>query len=394
MTRSDTNQKLTVCYFGTYRANYSRNQIMIAGLRAAGVEVLECYVPLWKGIEDRVEIASGKWFSFNFVRRVFSVYKQLLTNYMSLRTKYDVMVLGYPGQLDVFLARLLTWFQRKPLVLDFFMSIYLVAIERGIEEKNRVSVRLLRLLESVGCRLPDLLICDTRAYVAWHHKVHGLPLDRFRLVPTGVDDRVFKPLSDTRKTSDNQFRVLYYGTYIPNHGVETIIEAANILKEYPTIRFELIGDGPMRSTAQKLAQTYGLNNVIFTGWVEKQRLPLKLAAADLLLGAFGTTPQSTMTIQNKIYEGLATKKPLITGDSPTMRDTFQHKKHLYLIERANPTALAEAISTLQSKPELRTQLAEEGYRKVINEFTIEALGQCFRSYLENNNERSEFKNGR
>ena len=42
-------RKLRVCYFGTYRANYSRNQILIAGLRAQGVTVFETHATLWLG---------------------------------------------------------------------------------------------------------------------------------------------------------------------------------------------------------------------------------------------------------------------------------------------------------------------------------------------------------
>ena len=45
---------LTVCYFGTYRQHYSRNQIIMAGLEAAGVRVHQCHATLWHGVEDRV----------------------------------------------------------------------------------------------------------------------------------------------------------------------------------------------------------------------------------------------------------------------------------------------------------------------------------------------------
>ena len=50
---------LRVCYFGAYRQNYSRNRIMIAGLRRNGVIVTECHETLWQGIEDRVNAVNG-----------------------------------------------------------------------------------------------------------------------------------------------------------------------------------------------------------------------------------------------------------------------------------------------------------------------------------------------
>lgn len=376
-------KKLTVCYFGTYRANYSRNQIMLAGLQANDIEVIECHVPLWHGIEDRVQVATGQWASLSFVSRLFTAYWQLLKKYYSLTQDYDIMVLGYPGQLDVLLARLLTWIRGKPLVLDLFMSIYLIAMERGLDQKSRFSVTLLWLLEAIVCRLPDLLICDTQAYIQWHNHIYGLATNKFRLVPTGVDDRTFQPiLSLAEHNSCRLFRVLYYGTYIPNHGIETILRAAKILKNQPYIKFELIGTGPTKEKALYLAQQYNLSNVEFIDWLEKKTLIQKIANADLLLGVFGETPQSMMTVQNKIYEGLAMAKPLITGDSPTIQKIFKNQHHLYLIDRQNPSELAEAILTLLANSELRGKLATLGYGLVKENFTTKSIGQQFQQHLE------------
>ena len=371
---------LRVCYFGTYRANYSRNQIMIAGLRANGVEVIECRVSLWHGIEDREQVAGGGWARFSFFKRVFVAYSQLLKKYISSKPKYDVMVLGYPGQLDVFLARLLTWWHRKPLVLDMFMSVYLVALERGLDTRSKISIYLLRKLEWIASRLPDLLICDTEAYREWYAKTYGLSPERFRLVPTGADDRTFKPI-DVNKSDDGVFKVLYYGTFIPNHGVKYIIEAANLLKDYPEIQIELVGDGPDKEEALCLAEKYNLQNVIFTDWINKDDLPQKIAEADLLLGVFGSTPQSLMTVQNKIYEGLAMGKPVVTGHAPQVESQFSHGKHIYFCERENGASLAESIIKLSKNLQNVRQIAFQGYKLFLEKYSIQDNGFLFKSHL-------------
>jgi len=72
-----TEPPLRVCYFGTYRADYSRNQIMIEGLRRSGVTVFECHEQLWRNIEDRVQVASGGWLQPRFWWRLLSTYWQL-----------------------------------------------------------------------------------------------------------------------------------------------------------------------------------------------------------------------------------------------------------------------------------------------------------------------------
>jgi glycosyltransferase involved in cell wall biosynthesis len=370
---------LRVCYFGTYRADYARNQIMIEGLRRNGITVIECHEPLWHDIADRVQVASGGWRHPRFWWRLLRTYGRLLQRY-ARTDDHDVLVVGYPGQIDIFLAFLLARLRRKPLVWDIFMSIYLIALERGLDQRSRFTIGLLRRLEQVACHLPDRLILDTEQYVAWFHATHGISAERFRLVPTGADDRVFHPLPRP-DSADGVFHVLYYGTFIPNHGVEHIIEAAHQLADDPTIHFDLIGAGPDRDKAQAQAKRYQLANVTFTDWLDQASLAARVARADVCLGAFGTTPQSMMTVQNKIYEGMAMARPVITGDSPAVRCTLEHGKHIYLCERADPRSLAEAIRTLRRSPELRDRIADAGYQMFHERFDLAHNGGQFAAHL-------------
>jgi glycosyltransferase involved in cell wall biosynthesis len=385
--RDDKSQcSLRVCYFGTFRAEYVRNQMMIEGLRRNGIEVIEVHEQLWRGMEDRVQVASGGWLRIRFACRLLRAYWRLLCKYRQVG-EYDVMVLGFPGQLDVYLARLLTWLRRKPLVLDLLMSLYLVVWERGLADRHPVSARLIRLVDRVACWLPDLLILDTPEFVSWFLDTFKLSPQRFRVVPLGADDRLFRPFGSPggedaeTPAKDGVLRVVYYGTFIPNHGTPIIVEAARILLDDKRICFELIGDGPEREKVVALAQGYGLTNVEFVGWLERAELLERVAHADIFLGAFSATPQSRMTIHNKVYEALAMSKPIISGDSAAVRRVLEHGEHIYLCERANPQALAEAIRVLAASPETRERLAKQGYALFDERFRLKHTGAQFALHL-------------
>lgn len=370
---------MRVCYFGTYRTDYSRNQIMIEGLRRNGVEVTECHAQLWHSFQDRVQAVNGGWLRPSFWQRALRTYARLLRRYRRVGN-YDVLVVGYPGQFDVFLARLLSRLHHKPLAWDVFMSIYLIATERGLGAQSPATVKLVREVERIACGLPDLLILDTTEYVAWFQATHNVSPDRFRLVPTGADDRMFRPPLNER-VAEEPLRVTYYGTFIPNHGVEHIVEAAHLLGDDASIRFELIGEGPDKEKAVALARHHNLSNVNFVGWLTKPELAMRVSNADICLGVFGITPQSLMTVQNKIYEGLAMARPVITGDAPAVRQAFEHGVHLYLCERANPLALAEAVRTLKADPSLRQHLAESGYNLYREKFDLQHNGARYAAHL-------------
>ena len=348
-----------VCYFGTYRANYERNRLMIDRLLQCGFEVIPCHATLWQGFEDREQAASGGWKNPAFWARVIKAYVSLLREYRKVGD-YDVMFLGYPGQPDVLLGRILSALRRKPLVWDVLMSIYLIACERHLDQRSPITVKLIRWVEKSAMRKPDLFIVDTPTYAEWYQNQYKIPQEKIRLLPLGADDRIFKPLPNPRK-DDAQFICLYYGTYIPNHGVPIIIEAAKILADHPEIHFELVGMGPDRPVAEQLAQTYQLSNVTFSDWLEKDALVSKIAESDVILGTFGSTPQALLTMQNKIHEGLAMAKPVINGDSPTMRVLLKHMEEIYLCGRNDPQALVNAIICLYGQPELRLKIAWQGY---------------------------------
>jgi len=373
---------MKVVYFGTYRADYSRNQILIAGLRSAGVEVSECHEALWHGIEDRVNAASGGWVNPAFIARFLRVYLRLLWRGLHL-TPYDVLICGYPGHFDVFLARFLTWLRKRPLVWDVFMSIYLIALERGLDHKSGLTTGFIRLAEKFALRLPDRLVQDTSQYVTWLNTVHGVSPERFWLVPTGADDRTFKPSGTRKNPKSVVFTVLYYGTFIANHRVPYIIEAARILQEEAHLQFELVGEGPEKPQCEQLVQKYNLKNVTFVPWMSQNELVARIVQSDVCLGAFGKTPQSLMTVQNKIYEGLAMARPVVSGDSPAVRATLQHGSHIWLCDRDHPESLAQAILTLRAKPELSQQIAENGYTLFCARYAVKALGESLKAQLEN-----------
>jgi glycosyltransferase involved in cell wall biosynthesis len=293
---------------------------------------------------------------------------------------FDILMVGYPGQFDVFLARLLAWLRRKPLVWDVFMSIYLIALERGLEGRGRLAMALMRRAEALALRLPDRLIQDTASYVNWLCDTHRVTAERFRLVPTGADDRVFKPFQ-AEAPEPGGFRVIYYGTFIPNHGVGHIVEAARLLAGEGVL-FELVGSGPEQARARQLAEAYALPHVTFSEWLERPALMQRVRQAQVVLGAFGTTPQSLMTVQNKIYEGLAMGKAVISGDSEAVRQVLQHGEHIYLCERASGAALAEAIRALREDPGLRARLSEQGYRLFQEQFCLQMNGQRFATHLQ------------
>jgi glycosyltransferase involved in cell wall biosynthesis len=75
------------------------------------------------------------------------------------------------------------------------------------------------------------------------------------------------------------------------------------------------------------------------------------------------------------------RKPVITGDAPTVRQSLTHGEHVYLCRRADPQDLACAIQVLRDDPALRQRLAQSGHARFQANFDLEAIGRQFKAHL-------------
>ncbi len=132
--------------------------------------------------------------------------------------------------------------------------------------------------------------------------------------------------------------------------------------------------GRKKIRIQQIAKDEELINVTFHGYVSQDELLDNLARSQICLGVFGETKQSHYTIQNKVWEGLAMGRAVISGDSEVVRESLQDRQQIYLVERNNPQALADAIVALQENPELREAMAQAGHERFLRGNSIRAIG--------------------
>ena len=349
---------MKVFYFGAYDPDYARNSVLIKGLKANGVEVLEC--------NSR---SKGK----------FKIFLDLFFKYWKFTGKYDVMIVGFPGQEMMFLVRILRPF--GPVVFDAFTSHYGgYILDRKKAAINSLRAKWYRFLDTYSCKLADLVLLDTNAHIDFFVDEFKLPRKKFRRIWAGADDSIFKPEGDLAD-KEGKFKVLFFGTYIPLQGVEYIVKAAKIvLDKDKDVAFRIIGNGQDRKRLEILAKNIAATSIEFKNKVSLLELKSEIARSDVCLGIFGDTLKTSLVIPNKVYDSIAMKKPVITADTIAIRELFDGND-LYLIKTADPKSLARAIIELKNNPGLRNKLAENGYKKFKENASHKILGKMLLEIL-------------
>lgn len=189
------------------------------------------------------------------------------------------------------------------------------------------------------------------------------------VAPSAVDVRRFFPdisASDARATlniTDNKL-VVYVGGLYNGRGIQPLMRAVSKLQA----RLLIVGGSAYSNLEwwQEVAHQVNASNVDFVGYQPHSRVPMYLAAADVLAMPYERevlTPSGENTSQwfssLKLYEYLAAGRPIVSTDLPVLRTVLKHEYNALLVEPNNVDALRAAIERLLTDPPLATRLAAQ-----------------------------------
>lgn len=335
---------MRILLWGTYDTGKPRLRILRDGLKdTPGVDLAEIHVSVWEGIEDKSQVRG--------IGRRLRLLARWLLSYPSLvwrllrAPRPDLLLVGYPGILDVFAALPIARLRRIPIAWDVFISLYdTICHDRHLLSPSGLPGRLLRWIEGIALRGADIVFMDTSAHARHVERLFSLADGRCGSVWVGAETEHFPGTSPTTASGDDTpMQVLFYGQFIPLHGIDTIIHAARRLQNEP-IEWRIIGSGQVADRIRGMLAEDPLPRVQWLAWVDYGRLAHFIADSDLCLGIFGTSAKAANVIPNKVFQIVAAGRPLVTRDSPAIRELLSHSPpETYLVPPGDPDALACAV---------------------------------------------------
>lgn len=333
---------LRVCFVQAYRApDYIRGRSICAALRAS----------------DRIELIDARNRSSGFMR-----YWQAIRALLRARKRHDpdVYVLGFRGHEIAWLVRWLT--RGKPLVIDALMSPYAsLSEESKFGWIGRALARAWRPCERSILHASDGVLTDTEEHANYYRTRFGLPAARVVAVPVGAEERAAtEEACSTHRAAAGPLRVLFYGSFLPLHGVDVILAGASRLSGQ-AIDFRFIGGTRAQAAwLERRCHALGITRYTHARWIDFERIiDTEIPGADLCLGGpFGGTPQAMRVVTGKTSQCLALGQPTVVGRIPEDHG-FIDRDNCLLVEQDDPDALATAIAWAAAN---RDALADIGTR--------------------------------
>ncbi len=267
------------------------------------------------------------------------------------------------------------------IVADFFLSLYdtIVLDRKLINEKNPLTAKLKRMDKRV-LEDADLVLTDTRADADFFAREYSISNDKFEVLYLEADPALSQDTdtelffeNDSKENADNNhnkksqedhYKVLYFGTGLPLQGTDIVLEAF--------IKAAFEGDKKVKSSddADSRKNTKNGMGIVFTyigslkhvplrvrntalvrkditiiDWLSKEDLYKEIESADLCLaGHFNPDiDKADRTIPGKAFIYEAFGKKMILGDTVANHEIFVEDDRHIFVRRGSATELARCI---------------------------------------------------
>ena len=202
----------------------------------------------------------------------------------------------------------------------------------------------------------------------------GVAPEKIVTIPGWADSLALRPLqgpSPLRRDwgLDGRFVVMHSGNVGFSQGLESLLQAAELLLDEPVVRFVIVGEGASRAELQREATRRRLDNVVFVPHQPRALLSQSLGAADVHLVSLRRGLAGYL-VPSKMYGILAAGKPFIAAVEAGSEPALVIDEYIcgLRVEPGDPQRLADAVlemrrAPLQEMGRRARQAAEERYNR-------------------------------
>lgn len=347
----------TIALFGTYQDNqlYSHTRALKTNLIDLGYTLVELRPGQIQSI-NKVKAFSGY---FSTAQALYKLLRQWLSlcRHISILRSQKLILVPYPAHADILLLRLLTIGKRPKIIMDAFLGLHdTIVCDRKLFSKGSVLAKFVYYWERYSLSKATKILIDTEIQCNRLSTKYNIAQDKVNSIPVGLDEAIW--VETAYPSIMDEFRVVFWGTFIPLHGISAIIEAAHILQtKSPTVKIQLIGTG---QTAKVIKDNYQHNWPQNIHWIDAI-IPMEdiieyAQNAHCILGIFGDSEKAASVIPYKINQALALNRPVITRKTDAFEGDIDISEYqIFTVDPLSATQLANQIHTLVLNPEIVQQ---------------------------------------
>ena len=212
-------------------------------------------------------------------------------------------------------------------------------------------------------------VVTVSAWTARRVRELGIPQERVKVIYNGVDHSRFFPgpadeAIKVRHQLAGKRTILTVARLDPRKGHETVLRAIPaVLREFPNAVYVIVGDGPQRTTLERLVRSLGIDeHVVFARGVSDAEIPAYYRTCELFVQPNRRMPDGDDEGFGLVFlEAGACRRPVIGGRSGGVPEAVVDGETGILVNGDSVQETADAILRLLSNPELSSRMATAGW---------------------------------
>jgi colanic acid biosynthesis glycosyl transferase WcaI len=298
----------------------------------------------------------------------------------------DVTFVLSPPLTDGLAAYILRRMRRGKFILNVQDIFPQNAIDLGIM-RNRWVIRVFTAIERFVYRKADAIVVHSEGNRQFLIKRKNVPPEKIFTIPNWVNtDNMSSGAQDNefraKHNLNGQFVATFAGVMGWSQGLDSIVEAANHLRDINDVLFLLVGEGVEKPKLQESVKQLGLKNVKFLPMQSREEYAQLLQASD---ACFVTLHKDVKTpvVPSKILSIMAASRPIVAAlplDGDGARLIKEAECGLCVLV-GDSRALAESVRRLSIDPSLARQLGNNGRMVVESQYSLNVCLAKYESLL-------------
>jgi glycosyltransferase involved in cell wall biosynthesis len=233
----------------------------------------------------------------------------------------------------------------------------------------------------------DSIAVTSKSFSLYFDKVLKISGQKIEYLPQYAEE-IFDNVKDDKQEHTIK-NMVFAGNIGEMQSVETIILAANELKNRSDIHFHVVGGGSSLETCQQLAQEYQLTNISFYGQRPLSEMPDLYKLADAMLITLKKNEFISYTLPGKLQSYMAAGKPVLGAIDGETRRVIEESQCGLCCEAEDYKSLAQIIERFTNDQVNQLRYAKNSfdyYQRYFNESEFyEKLYSIITPLMEANN---------
>lgn len=270
-------------------------------------------------------------------------------------------------------------------VMDLYPD---VAVACGVVKERSYLTRMLERINRFCLRRADRTVVLGRCM---QERVREKGVDHGQVVHIGVwsDQSEIAPIPRDENPYRHEwgigdrFVVMYAGNAGLAHDVQTMLDAAEMLRDDDSIRFAFVGGGKKKAEIDRFVKERGLGNCILAPYQPRERLDALLTCADVHIVSVLEGLEG-MIVPCKMFGIMAAARPAlyIGSASSEIARVIEEQSCGVLVKQGNAKGLVSAIQRLRSDSEERMRMGRHAREALSSAYDRRQACEAWRGLLE------------